>query len=788
MTTFLALLPSPHAIRTDSPAAVKRLLASSERVACDYSKFGTNELREMAAATVWCDDANTVISAQTLTALHPAQRATLCRMRKIASAANTAAVVTSLLAALGPPSEGDEQSQDLPAPPAGSFLALLQTDLSDEYASVASADIEACRAMLVQSSLAPAATGSSASVLAKFREASAMARWCYNFLHTPEDFARLGDRPRAALHAALKVTNVQDGIRQLMILAVIDDWRRRRADSDQSSGDKDSTGGSAKKKAAGTKGPAKAVHFDLTVGTALDSPAPPAADFAADGAVTPWWLARLQHTVDLTAATQRNAEHNVLAPNGLGPASAPGSSVWDSLLGAGASAYDRVVLEHGGAHADELRRLLHLLPTLYVDANQLLTQEERSTLASARKSEDTHRRTAAPSLASWPWLQDLRVVAGRPFSAYDMGRMLAVALRVDSGATSSILEVLAREARARDREDLARKFRTASDQGDLSALLLAMGLLQRHALQGIQSAFEVAHGHMAKFPKCPLIVEVAAGRDCQRARLTKFFLTLDRVIREAADLKQPCDQNQYTAGAYLNFFKGYMESAVSTQATERLYMQAGANFGGGGGAAAYGGTGGFGGGSGGSSSSYGTGGGLGGTGSTPPGGFGGTPRGPSAQGGAQRGGQGQGKGSTPAPHSPSAGQPKQNKGQQQKGTSLVFGVNAPSSKAIVGEHIGLDGPGAGFTCWGCNAVGVGHFKGECPTFWGKQGKPLPGFNSDGDREPGEWNGNEPKRATFKKWVEFLEDTNNFAAGAEPATFRGAPDLDAFKDRAARARK
>ena len=373
----------------------------------------------------------------------------------------------------------------------------------------------------------------------------------------------------------------------------------------------------------------------------------------------------------------------------------------------------------------------------------LLGPEERSALATARKAEDPQRRMATASLASWPWLQDLRVSAGRSYGTYDMGRMLAVALRVDSDSFASSLERLARDARARDRAALTRSFRAATDSGNLSALLLEMGVLQRSAHHDLQTAFEVAHGNMSRFPKCPLMVEVAAGRDCQRNRVNSFFDSLGKIVRQAADLKPSHEYDQYTAGAYLSFVKGYMDSVVATSATDKQYLQAGANFGGASGAGSCGGAGGYGGGGGGVGGSsspppYG----AGGSGSATPGGGGNTPRG-GAQSGAQRGGQGQGKGTPPAPRATQAAQQKQvkNQQQQQKAANISYGVHAPCSKTIVGETIGLDGPGPNFTCWGCNTAG-GHFKGECPTLWGQRGKPLPGFNKDGDREPGAWNGDE----------------------------------------------
>jgi hypothetical protein len=115
-------------------------------------------------------------------------------------------------------------------------------------------------------------------------------------------------------------------------------------------------------------------------------------------------------------------------------------------------------------------------------------------------------------------------------------------------------------------------------------------------------------------------------------------------------------------------------------------------------------------------------------------------------------------------------------------------VSIPCSKSIVGVKIGLEGPGPNFRCWGCAKTGVGHYKGECPKFWGSKGRPLPGFNARGELEADQWIGDEPKRATFKNWVSFLEDSGNFPTGAEPANIDGAPDMEAFQDRAAHARK
>jgi hypothetical protein len=102
------------------------------------------------------------------------------------------------------------------------------------------------------------------------------------------------------------------------------------------------------------------------------------------------------------------------------------------------------------------------------------------------------------------------------YSTFDMGRMLSVALRVDSPAYGQVMEQVAREHRATARAKIKEMFRSADEHGDLSAVLLGIDRIQQLAYQELQTAFEHAYHHMDMFPKCPFIVEIAAGRDCQR--------------------------------------------------------------------------------------------------------------------------------------------------------------------------------------------------------------------------------------------------------------------------------
>ena len=115
---------------------------------------------------------------------------------------------------------------------------------------------------------------------------------------------------------------------------------------------------------------------------------------------------------------------------------------------------------------------------------------------------------------------------------------------------------------------------------------------------------------------------------------------------------------------------------------------------------------------------------------------------------------------------------------------MKFQIHAPLSKQIIGDKIGVEPPGS--KCWGCNRTG--HFKGECPVEWGKAFKPLPGWDLKGERKLAEWNGEEPKKATFVAWVKFLQSKDNFPAGcAVAANVQDAPELGHYQERAKNAR-
>ena len=82
----------------------------------------------------------------------------------------------------------------------------------------------------------------------------------------------------------------------------------------------------------------------------------------------------------------------------------------------------------------------------------------------------------------------------------------------------------------------------------------------------------------------------------------------------------------------------------------------------------------------------------------------------------------------------------------------------------------------------CHRCGEkGHWKGECPVFWGEQGKPLPGWKKNGKKDRAGWDGDNPTKATFKAWLQFVKE--NFSGGSQAASLDGAPDITDYQDRA-----
>ena len=101
---------------------------------------------------------------------------------------------------------------------------------------------------------------------------------------------------------------------------------------------------------------------------------------------------------------------------------------------------------------------------------------------------------------------------------------------------------------------------------------------------------------------------------------------------------------------------------------------------------------------------------------------------------------------------------------------------------MVGKTLGTSSVSG--SCWGCSEQG--HAQIECPKLWADSGRQLPGFSKNGKRLKDKWKDGDPTRATYKEWVAFITDTDNFPDGQGKTRFTEAPTLEHFKERARKA--
>ena len=106
----------------------------------------------------------------------------------------------------------------------------------------------------------------------------------------------------------------------------------------------------------------------------------------------------------------------------------------------------------------------------------------------------------------------------------------------------------------------------------------------------------------------------------------------------------------------------------------------------------------------------------------------------------------------------------------------AFARHIPFSPLIVGRKLGSK-VAALVTCWACGDKA--HVKGECPTLWGKAGRPLPGFDVNGSQAYGAWEGKDPSVSSLRAWERFVAKESNFPEQALPARFTGAPERGDF---------
>jgi len=483
-------------------------------------------------------------------------------------------------------------------------------------------------------------------------------------------------------------------------------------------------------------------------------PPPPIDNMQTELASGPWWMPPASAPAP-RPDTIGFAQHNILYPYCLGSPDVLGSSIWQDLVDGGTFALTQAVdggVDSLAPDAAAQRSALYVALQLYLsmiqNAEVTASSEEQATLKELRKNENRNRRTAMSSIASVPWLQRLRMDTSQALDPCTFGRRLAVAMKVDNENFTSRLQTVSRNESMRMRTDLMSRFKTTFEEGELAQALLVLEAFKPYCHGVMREAFVEARELADRFPKSIHLREMCAGRHQQLSQLPIMWAQATTQFLAVGSAHE--NDEAWLMGNWGLLIDGFLASTNATASVDAAIQRRGAAFGGGWA-------------------------------------VGGAPRGAVSVGGGVM----MGRGAPTGRASGSKGTVIRKGGTNTVGASAAlpatFGASrlrvqehSPVSRDIVGDEVGLEPPGT--ICWVCNKTG--HYRGECSVEYGRLGRPLPGFDKNGNRKPGMWNDDTPKRATYALWVKFLQDPNNFPSGqAELPGLKGAPGIAEFQERA-----
>jgi hypothetical protein len=397
------------------------------------------------------------------------------------------------------------------------------------------------------------------------------------------------------------------------------------------------------------------------------------------------------------------------------------------------------------------------LLSLRISISLLTTKDELKSIRDATKlTGDAHEKDVLRRLFSpWPWNQPLSVDNMHSFRPARLGRALMNSLRTITEDFKDWSELQQRTFREEALAKVHARIDSAISSGSKADILVAFGEVREYAQRVFSAEVSQAERNYGDFP-FPEFKEVLDGRQRQLLACPTFFDEISRRFKNESGRKQLDEQENWIIGAHIAFFQHFKAGDVSVEDSDEL-LRLGQKFSSlstsaGGGAAA------------GSAAS-------GGSSTTPAASSRTVAAAPSPAGGGgsapgRGGGAGKGNRSRSAP--PANAQAK---------VRYALGVTLPSSESIIGPHLGIPGPA--FSCHHCGEDG--HWRGECPAFWGSKDLPLPGWRRNGKKDRNAWEGENPKKETFKAWVKFIKD--NFENNGQPARVDGAPAFNDYKDRA-----
>ena len=741
MATFFAVLPAGHAIRAATTLELAAGLRA-EAMITGAIPAAIGARKEWASAIEYLTDATVCKDVATLVALSTGQRATLCAMLGAVSSSDAQTAASRIVRLLNV-----QPVPVLPLTPSPwrDTLVLMNS------ARLAAADVLTAAEICAELAGTPFTTAGAGLVLTQLKEVGYCAIWAHDHLVDQTAWDSLPPVLQLELRAHL---GVAAGLGMdwacAACLAICSVWRSRLVPQHVAVRPTIVA-------ALPTTHQGSMVSSSVTGGIMLPLPISAA---AVAGGEAPWWVPSGAGGVRKVEWTGL-AQNNILSPHHLGEPTTMGSSAWEPLTAGVQGALLEAVVEGVGTcdtpqRRADLQAILLAAVCTVVDADLIIDAAESTALRASRKQESDKRRKATPTLASYPWLQSFGGVSNLKGSSdsLTMGKQLAVALRADGAESLGEIQEWVRQVRAAKFQSVFALFDTALDALNALAVGAALEAFKDLVKETITLSYNDALAVCRTFPESIHLREVCAGRQRQLKQLPTIWEQLNVKQRSIASGAAGSDFDSDLAwrmGWIHLLFDGARASTSVAASIRTIAEEKGGNFR--------------------TGPSCGvrqapavSPGSSGGGSSTTPGGAG---SGPVTRGGGVAPGAGAPKAAKPA-----------------KIGLVMFGVHFPISKDVIGDMIGIEGPVK--PCWDCKQQG--HSAGECPVVYGRAGKPLPGWNKDGDKIAAAWHADEPRRATYKAWLAFFGDRTIFASGrAQEARVRNAPTLDQFQERADNAR-
>lgn len=737
-TTFIARLPVGHPLRKATVSTTTDLLGKDERVK-GVVPGSVADKREWCAALLYLAD-NAPFTDAALGRISAAEKSVLFAMLNVGQDGGTAAASARLFAAANNTSV------------IVTFVSLLPaTDL--ETASLTKAQAtQILRQLPFKIPTSPSAE--------QLRELCAARVWCESVLQTPGDIQALPDNLRGVLETWFEIPNLSNAARATSAVALWTAVHPQPAVAPPQPGPPEppvQTGVQQPQINYGQQG------FGIQQCQQQPAPPPQQAQQGSAQPPPPWlpWAGSGPAGLGCLGAVGGNGAAGVhqqqYTPTVWGQIASPHRIIFSNAqqLAAAAAGYSgfpginpanpwaaggAALLQTGAMFASSLQqqemiRARAALNSLAIDVSKIMTPDENKALLNQQKVLSSEGGVKTPiqiPYANIPWQQALLLPTNGELDPAVVARQLSIALTCDSQEYTADIDVMMRKMREDAVQKIHTEFDTAFNDGDLAGIQLAAERMRLHCTTEMEGILARAREQASRFASAPEFQEVMVSRQVQAAQLPVFLATIASKIVG----KGGADQATRIAGAWKLFMDNWGAKGISTTTLARI-QQAGQTF---------------------------------------------KPKIPGQREASEESEHRHmdrkptGKGTPEA----GKGQPAANKDSGKK-MSAQIKVTIPCSPGVVGTYLGARPPAT--ACHNCERSG--HWKADCPKAWGEAGCALPGFSARGNRLLARWEGDNPTKETFKEWVKFIEDSENFPKGARQAPLDNSPDLQRFKTAARR---